>query len=161
MEHGKKYQEVAKLVEDRPYAPEDAVSLTKKTSFVNFDATFELHLRMGLDPRHADQQVRGVSLLPNGLGKTVRVLVFAQGEAESIAREAGADHVGADEVIKKIEEGWLDFDVALGTPDMMGKVGRLGRILGRRGLMPNPRYGTVVQQADLPRAIRDARKGRV
>ncbi|HLB12112.1 MAG TPA: 50S ribosomal protein L1 [Dehalococcoidia bacterium] len=159
---GKKYEAATALVEPtRAYTPQEAIKLLKQASFAKFDETVELHLRMGLDPRHADQQVRGVSLLPNGLGKTVRVLVFAQGEAERIAREAGADHVGADEIIKQIEEGWLDFDVALGTPDMMGKVGRLGRILGRRGLMPNPRSGTVVQQADLPRAIRDARKGRV
>ena len=159
---GKKYEAATALVEPtRAYTPQEAIKLLKQASFAKFDETVELHLRMGLDPRHADQQVRGVSLLPNGLGKTVRVLVFAQGEAERIAREAGADHVGADEIIKQIEEGWLDFDVALGTPDMMGKVGRLGRILGRRGLMPNPRSGTVVQQADLSRAIRDARKGRV
>lgn len=161
MERGKKYQEAAKLVEDRPYAPQEAVSLTKQTSFVNFDATVELHLRMGLDPRHADQQVRGVALLPNGLGKPVRVLVFAQGEAAQMAQQAGADYVGDDDLIKQIEGGWIEFDTSIATQDMMGKVSRLGRILGRRGLMPNPRAGTVVQPEDIGRAIRDAKKGRV
>ena len=128
---------------------------------MKFDPTVEVHLRMGVDPRHADQQVRGVAILPNGLGKPIRVLVFAQGEAARIAEQAGADYVGSDDLIKRIEEGFLDFDVAIATPEMMGKVGRLGRILGRRGLMPNPRSGTVVQPDDLPRAIRDARRGRV
>jgi len=162
-EHGKKYEEAAKLVErGKAYSPAEAISLAKKTSYVKFDATVELHLRMGVDPRHADQQVRSVAILPNGLGKQVRVLVFAQGEAARIAEEAGADYVGSDELIKKIaDEGWRDFDVAIATPDMMGKVGRLGRVLGRAGLMPNPKSGTIVQAADLPRAIRDARKGRV
>jgi large subunit ribosomal protein L1 len=160
--HGKKYLEAAKLVDPtRLYEPREAIELAKKTSYTRFDATVELHLRTGLDPRHADQQVRGVAILPHGLGRPVRVLVFAIGEAERIAREAGADYIGADELIKKIEEGWLDFDIALATPDMMPRIARLGRILGRRGLMPNPRSGTVVQPADLPRAIRDARKGRV
>ncbi|MCX6020745.1 MAG: 50S ribosomal protein L1 [Chloroflexi bacterium] len=161
MEHGKKYTEVAKLIEDRAYGPEEAISLAKKTSYVKFDATVEVHMRMGLDPRHADQQVRGVALLPNGLGKTVRVLVFAQGEGAQIATQAGADFVGADELIRQIEGGWIEFDVSIATQDMMGRVGRLGRILGRRGLMPNPRSGTVVPAEDLPRAIRDAKKGRV
>ena len=160
--HGKKYEEVAKLVDrTRAYAPEEAVDLAKKTTYVKFDPTVELHLRMGVDPRHADQQVRGVAILPHGLGKQIRVLVFAQGDAARTAEEAGADIVGDDDLIKRIEEGFLDFDVAIATPDMMGKVGRLGRILGRRGLMPNPRSGTVVQPDDLPRAIRDARRGRV
>jgi len=159
---GKKYLEVAKLVEPgKAYTPQQAVELVKKTSYAQFDATVEMHLRMGVDPRHADQQVRSVALLPNGLGKQVRVLVFAQGEAETIARQAGADYVGSDDLIKRIEEGWFDFDVAIATPDMMGKVGRLGRYLGRRGLMPNPKSGTIVQAQDLPRAIRDARQGRV
>jgi large subunit ribosomal protein L1 len=160
-ERSKKYLEVAKLVEDRPYAPDEAVALAKKTSYVKFDATVELHMRMGLDPRHADQQVRGVALLPHGLGKPIRVLVFAQGEGAQIAQQAGADYVGADELIRQIEGGWLEFDVSIATQDMMGRVGRLGRILGRRGLMPNPRSGTVVPAEDLPRAIRDAKKGRV
>jgi large subunit ribosomal protein L1 len=161
-DHGKKYVEAANQVEKgRFYPPKDALDLAKQVSFTNFDETVELHLRMGLDPRHADQQVRGVALLPNGLGKTVRVLVFAQGEADRIARDAGADFVGSDDLIKQIEGGWMEFDVSIATPDMMGKVGRLGRLLGRRGLMPNPRTGTVVSQDDLPRVVRDARKGRV
>ena len=159
--HGKKYQEAVKLIEEeRRYQPEEAIDLAKKTSYVSFDATVELHLRMGADPKHADQQVRGVALMPHGLGKTVRVLVFAQGEAARIAQEAGADFIGDDETIKRIEDGWVDFDVSVATPDMMGKVGRLGRVLGRRGLMPNPRSGTVVQPDDIPRAIGEARKGR-
>ena len=162
-ERGKKYIEAAKLVErDKAYAPKEGVDLVKKTAYTKFDGTVELHLRMGLDPRHADQQVRGVAQLPAGLGKPVRVLVFAQGEAATIAEEAGADHVGADDAIKKIEDGWLDFDIAIATPDMMGKgVSKLGKILGRRGLMPNPKAGTIVQPADLPRAIAAARQGRV
>lgn len=160
--HGKKYLEAAKLVDGtKAYNPEEAVSLVKKTSFAKFDETVELHLRMGVDPRHADQQVRGVALLPNGLGKPVRVLVFAQGEAQRIAQEAGADSVGSDDVVKKIEDGWLDFDIAIATPDMMPKIGKLGKILGRKGLMPNPKSGTIAQPADLPRVIADSRKGRV
>lgn len=160
--HGKKYIEASKQVEiNRLYQPEEAIDLAKSTSYVKFDATIEVHMRMGVDPRHADQQVRGVALLPHGLGKQIRVLVFAQGEASKIAEEAGADFVGADDLIKRIEGGWLDFDIALATPEMMGKVGKLGKLLGRRGLMPNPKSGTIAQQADLPRVIRDARKGRV
>jgi len=159
---GKKYKEAVKLVDrSSVYSPREAIELAKKAAFAGFDETVELHLRMGVDPRSADQQVRGVALLPNGLGKKVRILVFAQGEAARIAEAAGADHVGGDELIKKIEQGWLDFDVSIATPDMMGKVGKLGKILGRRGLMPNPKSGTVVPMEDLPRAIEDARKGRV
>jgi large subunit ribosomal protein L1 len=159
---GKKYLEVAKLVEaEKAYQPEEAVSLLKKTARAKFDETVELHLRMGLDPRNAAQQVRGVALLPHGLGKKVRVLVFAQGEAERIAQGAGADVVGGDDLIKKIEEGWIEFDTAIAIPEMMGRVGRLGKVLGRRGLMPNPKAGTVVAMNDLPRVIQDARKGRV
>lgn len=159
---GKKYQEKGRLVDaGKLYTPQDAVALARQTSYVNFDETVELHLRMGVDPRHSDQQVRGVALLPHGLGKPVRVLVFAQGEPARTAQEAGADVVGSDELIHQIEEGWLEFDVAIATPDMMGRVGRLGRIIGRRGLMPNPRAGTVVQPEDLPKVIGDARKGRV
>jgi large subunit ribosomal protein L1 len=159
---GKKYQEVAQLVDRaKAYHPKEAVELAKKVAHARFDETVELHLRMGLDPRNAAQQVRGVALLPHGLGKKVRVLVFAQGEAAKIAEVAGADFVGGDELVKKIEDGWLDFDVAIATPEMMGKVGKLGRILGRKGLMPNPKSGTVVAAADLPRVIEDARKGRV
>lgn len=159
---GKRYQEMIKLVEeDKLYEPQEGVELAKKTGSTKFDETVELHLRMGLDPRHADQQVRGVALLPFGLGKQVRVVVFAQGEGVRIAEQAGADEVGGDELAKKIEDGWLEFDVAIATPEMMGRISRLGRILGRRGLMPNPRSGTVVPMADLPKAIQDARKGRV
>ncbi|MFC1963417.1 50S ribosomal protein L1 [Chloroflexota bacterium] len=160
--YGKKHQEALKIVSrEQVYTLEEAVDLTKKASYAKFDETVELHLRMGVDPRHADQQVRGVALLPHGLGKQVRVLVFTQSEGDRIAQDAGADHVGGDELIKKIEEGWLDFDVAIATPDMMPKIGKLGKVLGRRGLMPNPKSGTVSSPADLPRVIADARKGRV
>lgn len=159
---GKKYKESAKLIDrNEVHPPEEAIELAKKATFAGFDETVELHLRMGVDPRSADQQVRGVALLPNGLGKSVRVLVFAQGEGIRLATEAEADYVGGDELIGKIEGGWLDFDVSITTPDMMGKVGKLGKILGRKGLMPNPKSGTVVATEDLPRAIADARKGRV
>ena len=161
-EHGKNYQEAAKLIDRaKAYHPQEAIELAKKVARARFNETVELHLRMGVDPRNASQQVRGVALLPHGLGKKVRVLVFAQGEAERIAQTAGADFVGGDELIKKIEDGWLDFDAAIAIPDMMGKVGKLGKILGRRGLMPNPKSGTVVAATDLPRVINDARKGRV
>ncbi|MFA5453607.1 MAG: 50S ribosomal protein L1 [Candidatus Methanomethylophilaceae archaeon] len=162
VEQGKKYKEAASLVEkDKAYTPEEAVELAKKTATAKFDETLELHLKMGVDPRNATQQVRGVALLPNGLGKKVRVLVFAQGEAEKIATTAGADYVGSEDIVKQIEGGWLDFDAAIATPEMMGKVGKLGKILGRKGLMPNPKSGTVVAAEDLPRVIEDARKGRV
>jgi len=160
--HGKRYRAtLEQLDKTKAYSPEEAVDLAKKTAFAKFDETVELHLRMGVDPRNASQQVRGVALLPHGLGKSVRVLVFAQGEASRIAEAAGADYVGADELAKKIEDGWLEFDTAIATPDMMSKVAKLGRILGRRGLMPNPKSGTVVAAEDLPRVIEDARKGRV
>jgi len=160
--HGKNYQGAVKLLDKaKAYHPREAIELAKKMAHARFDETVELHLRMGVDPRNASQQVRGVALLPHGLGKTVRVLVFAQGEAVKIAETAGADFVGGDELVKKIEGGWLDFDTAIATPDMMGKVGKLGKILGRRGLMPNPKSGTVVPANDLPRVIDDARKGRV
>jgi large subunit ribosomal protein L1 len=160
--HGRKYQEAATLVErTRAYQPGEAIELAKKSAHAGFDETVELHLRMGLDPRNASQQVRGIALLPHGLGKKVRVLVFAQGESERIAENAGADYVGGDELIKKIEEGWLEFDTAIAIPEMMGKVGKLGKVLGRRGLMPNPKSGTVVTMDNLPRVIEDARKGRV
>lgn len=159
---GKKYQEAVKLLDKtKTYSPEEAIELAKKMSHTRFDETVELHLRLGLDPRNATQQVRGVTLLPHGLGKKVRVLVLAQGEGAKIAETAGADFVGDDELIKKIEGGWLDFDTVIATPDMMGKVGKLGKILGRKGLMPNPKSGTVVATNDLPRVIQDARKGRV
>ncbi len=160
--HGKKYQEAAKLLDKtKTYSPQEAIGLAKKMVHARFDETVELHLQMGLDPRNATQQVRGVALLPHGLGKKVRVLVFAQGEATRIAEAAGADFVGGDELIKKIEAGQLDFDTAIATPDMMGKVSKLGKILGRKGLMPNPKSGTVVEANDLTRVIEDARKGRV
>jgi large subunit ribosomal protein L1 len=160
--HGKKYLEAVKLLDQtRAYPPEEAIKLAKKMAHTKFDETVELHLRMGVDPRDATQQVRGVALLPHGLGKKVRILVFAQGEAARAAEAAGADSVGGDELIKKIEEGWLDFDTAIATPDMMGKVSRLGKILGRKGLMPNPKANTVVAAGDLPRAINEARQGRV
>ena len=159
---GKKYQEAVKLVDRASaYEPGEAIELAKRAAFTSFDETVELHMKMGVDPRSADQQVRGIALLPNGLGKKVRVLVFAQGEGARSSDEAGADYVGGDELVKKIEDGWLDFDVSIATPDMMGKVGKLGKILGRRGLMPNPKSGTVVAADDLPRAIGEARKGRV
>ncbi|MCL0082742.1 50S ribosomal protein L1 [Dehalococcoidia bacterium] len=160
--HGKKYQKAANLVDrDRLYSPQEAVDLAKRASFAKFDETVELHFRLGVDPRHADQQVRGVATLPNGLGKQVRVLVFTQGEGERIARGAGADYVGADELIKQIEGGWLGFDVAIATPDMMPRIGKLGKILGRRGLMPNPKSGTIASPDDLPRVINEVRQGRV
>ncbi len=159
---GKKYQEAAKLLDrTKAYSPEEAIEVAKKMAHTRFDETVELHLQMGLDPRNATQQLRGVALLPHGLGKQVRVLVFAQGEATKIAEAAGADFVGGDELIKKIEDGQLDFDTAIATPDMMGKVSKLGKILGRKGLMPNPKSGTVVAPNDLTRVIEDARKGRV
>lgn len=162
VKHGKKYVEAAaKVDKSTAYNPVQAIEIVKKAAPSKFDETVELHLRMGLDPRNAQQQVRGVALLPHGLGKKIRVLVFAQGEAEKIASEAGADFVGGDDMIKKIEEGWTDFDTAIAVPDMMGKVGKLGKILGRKGLMPNPKSGTVAQANDLPRVIEDARKGRV
>ena len=159
---GKRYRETVKLLDKtRAYSPEEAVDLAKKMATSKFDETVELHMRMGLDPRNAGQQVRGVALLPHGLGKTVRVLVFAQGEASRIAETAGADFVGADDLAERIEGGWVEFDTAIATPDMMSRVGKLGRVLGRRGLMPNPKSGTVVPAEDLPRVIEDARKGRV
>jgi large subunit ribosomal protein L1 len=160
--HGKKYQAAANLVDrDRLYSPQEAIDLAKRAAFAKFDETVELHFRLGVDPRHADQQVRGVAILPNGLGKQVRVLVFTQGEGERIARGAGADYVGADELIKQIEGGWLGFDVAIATPDIMPRIGKLGKILGRRGLMPNPKSGTIASPGDLPRVINEVRQGRV
>ncbi len=161
--HGKKYLAAkAKVDPSVNYEPRQALELVKETSYSDFDGTVEVHLRTGLDPRQADQQVRDVVVLPNGLGKTVRVLVFAQGEGSTLAQEGGADYVAdTDEFIARIQGGWTDFDVAIATPDMMGRVGRLGRILGPRGLMPNPKAGTVVPAEDLPRVIREAKAGRV
>ena len=160
--HGRKYLEALEKVDrDHPYEPREAVKLAKETSFAKFDETVELHLRTGLDPRHADQQLRGTVVLPHGLGKKVRVLVFAEGEAAKLAEDTGADFVGSEDLIKKIEGGWTDFDVALATKDIMNKVSRLGRILGPRGLMPNPRSGTVVEGEDMAKGVRDAKAGRV
>jgi large subunit ribosomal protein L1 len=159
---GRKYQEAAAKVDrDKLYSRAEAVDLIKETAYTKFDPTVEAHFRLGVDPRHADQQVRDVVVLPHGLGKTVRILVFAEGEDAQIAQEAGADIIADDEVIQKIQNGWVDFDVAIAVPAMMGKVGRLGRVLGPRGLMPNPRAGTVAPAADLPRLIEEARAGRV
>ena len=159
-QHGKKYREALKLVDrTRAYTPADAVDLVKQTSIVNFDPSVEAHLRLGVDPRRADQMVRGTVVLPHGTGKVVRVAVFAQGEKAQEALRAGADEVGGEDLVKKIEGGWLEFDVAVATPDMMGMVGKLGRILGRRGLMPNPKAGTVT--FDVERAINEVKAGRV
>jgi large subunit ribosomal protein L1 len=162
MQRGKKYQDAVKQIEkDKSYPPAEAIALAKQTAPAKFDETVELHMRTGLDPRHADQQIRGTALLPNGLGKTVRVLVFAEGEGARNADQAGADFVGGDDLIKRIEEGWTEFDVALASREMMSKVSRLGRVLGPRGLMPNPRTGTVVDPEDLGKAVNDSRQGRV
>ncbi len=160
---GRNYrQALEKIDRERTYSPREALQLVKDVSYASFDETVEIHFRLGVDPRHADQQVRDVVRLPHGLGKEVRVLVFASGEAERAAEEAGADYVASgDEWFKKIEEGWTDFDVALAVPEMMSKVGRLGRILGPRGLMPNPKAGTMVPADDLPRMIEESKAGRV
>ena len=159
---GKRFREAAGLVdEDAEYQPDRAVSLAKKAATAKFDETVELHLRTGSDPRHADQLVRGVATLPHGTGKAVRVVVFTQGEGVALAEQAGADHIGDEDLLKRIEGGWTDFDVSIATPDVMGRIGRLGRILGRRGLMPNPRTGTVVQVEDIARAVQEAKRGRV
>jgi len=159
-QHGKKYVEAAKLVDrTKAYAPLEAVELVKETSVVNFDPSVEAHIRLGVDPRHADQMVRGTVVLPHGTGKVVRVAVFAQAEKAQEALRAGADEVGGEDLVKKIEGGWLEFDVAIATPDMMGMVGKLGRILGRRGLMPNPKAGTVT--FDIERAVGEVKAGRV
>jgi large subunit ribosomal protein L1 len=159
---GRKYQEVAKLLDrDRAYTPVEAMELVRQVSYARFDATVEAHLKMGVDPRHADQQVRSTVSLPHGTGKQVRVLVFAEGEGEQIAREAGADYVGSDDLVQRIQGGWFEFDVAVATPPIMGKVGRLGKLLGPRGLMPSPKAGTIVPAEDLGRAVRELKAGRV
>jgi large subunit ribosomal protein L1 len=159
---GKKYQEAAKKIEqNKLYLPAEAVALAKEVSYSKFDATVEVHVRLGVDPRKADQQVRGTVSLPNGLGKTVRVLVIADGEGQRQAEEAGADYVGMDDMIQKIQEGWFEFDAMVATPQSMGKVGRLGRLLGPRGLMPSPKAGTVVPPEDLGQVVRDLKGGRV
>ncbi len=158
--HGKKYLEAAKLVDrERVYPPLEAAELVRQTTYVAFDASIEVHLRLGVDPRHADQMVRGTVVLPHGTGKIVRVAVFAQGEKAQEALRAGADEVGGDDLVKKIEAGWLEFDVAIATPDSMAMVGKLGKILGRRGLMPNPKAGTIT--FDLERAVKEVKGGRV
>ncbi len=160
--HSKRYLANAEQVDrEKNYTPSEAVSLAKGTANAKFDETVELHIRTGLDPRHADQQLRGTAQLPHGLGKEIRVAVFAEGEGARAATEAGADIAGGDELIKQVEGGFTDFDIALSTREMMGKVGRLGRVLGPRGLMPNPRSGTVVDVQDLAKAIKDAKQGRV
>lgn len=158
---GKKYKESIKLVDRQKRYDniQEAMELVKKMTTTKFDASVDVAVRLGVDPRHADQMVRGAVVLPHGIGKTVRVVVFAAGEKEKEAREAGADFVGADDLVQKISEGWLDFDKAIATPDMMGKVGRLGRVLGPRGLMPNPKVGTVTM--DVARAIKETKAGRV
>lgn len=158
----KRYTAAKELVEPgKLYRPEEAVRLVKQTATAGFDETVELHLRTGADPQRADQIVRGVAVLPHGIGKPVRVTVFTEGEGATIAEQSGADFVGSDDLVKRVEEGWVDFDVSIATPDMMSRIGRLGRYLGRRGLMPNPRTGTVVQPDDLPRIISESKKGRV
>ena len=161
--HGKNYERVAAMVDrDTAYAPTEAIALAKEARYAKFDETVEVHIRTGLDPRHADQQIRSTTQLPHGLGKVVRVLVFAEGEAARVAEQAGADFVGSDELINRIQnEGFTDFDVAIAQRELMGKVGRLGRVLGPRGLMPNPRSGTVVDGDDIAKAIDDAKGGRV
>ena len=157
--HGKKYRQAAEKVEARPYSLEDAIKLAKDVSYVKFDETLEISMRLGVDPKHADQMVRGTVVLPHGLGKTARVLVFASGEKIREAEEAGADHVGGEDVAKKIEGGWLDFDAVVATPDMMRVVGRLGKVLGPRGLMPNPKAGPVT--TDVAKAVQEIKAGKV
>lgn len=159
--HGKKYRAAVEKIGDNLYSPEEAIKLAKETAPAKFDETVELHMRLGIDPRHSDQQIRTTVILPHGLGKTVRVLVFAEGEGAQIAKDAGADYIADDELIAKINDGWVEFDVALAVPEMMRKIGRLGRVLGRRGLMPNPKAGTLVPPEDIPRAIEEARAGRI
>ena len=158
--HGKRYQEVAKLLEGKDaLEPKEAISLVKQVNTSSFPGTVELHVRLGVDPRHADQMVRSSVVLPHGTGKSRTIAVFAQGEKEREARDAGADIVGGEDLVKRVQEGFTDFDVALATPDMMGSVGRLGKILGPRGLMPNPKAGTVT--FDIARAVKEVQAGRV
>ena len=157
--HGKKFEEARKKVEPRPYPLNEAIQLAKDVSFAKFDETLEIAMRLGVDPKHADQMVRGTVVLPNGLGTTVRILVFASGEKIREAQEAGADHVGGEELAKQIEGGWMDFDAVVATPDMMRVVGRLGKVLGPRGLMPNPKAGTVT--FDVGKAVQEIKAGKV
>ncbi len=160
--HSRRYSEIREKVDRNAlYQPEEAIHLVKELATAKFDETIETHLRMGVDPRHADQQVRGVVTLPAGTGRQVRILVFAGPDGQALAKEAGADYVGAEDLAEQIQKGWTDFDVVLATPDMMRIVGRLGRILGPRGLMPSPKTGTILPAEDLPRVIQEARLGRV
>lgn len=160
--HSKRFLALqGKVDRTKNYSPAEALALVKETANAKFDETVEVHMRMGVDPRHADQQVRGVVTLPNGTGRTVRILVFANPEGQALAKEAGADYVGAENLADEIMKGWTDFDVVLATPDMMRVVGRLGKVLGPRGLMPSPKTGTIVPAEDLPRVIRESRLGRV
>jgi large subunit ribosomal protein L1 len=160
--HGKKYLEaLAKIDQGKQYEPMEALKLAQETSFTKFDGTIEVHIRLGVDTRHADQQVRDTVMLPHGLGRTVRVLVFAEGDAAREAQKEGADYIVDDEIIKQIQNGWFEFDATVSTPKMMSTVGRLGKILGPRGLMPNPKAGTVVPEEDLPRVIKELKAGRV
>ena len=162
MKRGKRFNAASEKIDDaRAYSPEAAIALVKETATAKFDETVELHILTGLDPRHAEQQIRGSAVLPHGLGKEMRVAVFTEGEAAREAQEAGADIVGGDDLIQRVQDGFADFDVAIATREMMGKVGRLGRILGPRGLMPNPRSGTVVAPEDVGRAVAEAKRGRV
>ena len=156
----KRYLDISKEVQSSEYTPNEAVDLAKKLSKVKFEEAVELHISTNADPKQADQNLREVAELPHGTGKDVRVLVFAQGDDARIAEEAGADYISDDELVKKIEDGWADFDVAIATPDQMPKIGKLGRYLGRKGLMPNPRTGTVVQPENISSAIDSAKKGR-
>lgn len=160
--HGKKYLEaLEKIDRTKQYEPMEAMKLAQETSFTKFDGTIEVHIRLGVDTRHADQQVRDTVKLPHGLGRTVRVLVFAEGDAAREAQKEGADYIVDDEIIKQIQNGWFEFDATVSTPQMMSTVGRLGKILGPRGLMPNPKAGTVVPEEDLPRVIKELKAGRV
>jgi large subunit ribosomal protein L1 len=160
--HSKRYSAVREKIDpETHYQPDEAVRLVKELATAKFDETVEVHMRMGVDPRYAEQQVRGVVTLPAGTGRTVRILVFAGPDGQALAREAGADYVGADDLADRIQKGWTDFDVVLATPDMMRVVGRLGRVLGPRGLMPSPKTGTILPAEDLPRVIEETRLGRV
>jgi large subunit ribosomal protein L1 len=160
MKHGKKYREAfATIDRNLSYSVDQAIDLVKKGARAKFDETVDLAVRLGVDPRHAEQQVRGAVVLPHGTGKSVRVLVFARGDREKEAQTAGADHVGAEDYVEKIQGGWMDVDVIIATPDLMGMVGKLGRILGPRGLMPNPKLGTVTE--DIARAVREAKAGKI
>jgi large subunit ribosomal protein L1 len=160
--HSKRYSSAAEQIDaDSLYQPQEAIDILKGSSSAKFDETMEVHLRTSADTRHAEQMVRGVAVLPHGLGKQIRVAVFATGEAADIARQAGADYVGDDDLIAQVEGGWSEFEVGLAVPDIMPKIGKLGRVLGRRGLMPNPRTGTMVQPRDLPRTIQEAKAGRL